>query len=164
VGQAIQRLAAVRLGRGFLPLAMLLVIGLGEMIGAPAGQAGLPLAVGATVAAGAMLAHGLRVVQRAFGTPPRSWWALASVGGLLPLVFGVYVLGWRGLRLIARWDGFADVASGIVFTALGYWILRSWQRLFELETLATVMDLGAVAEGTAPDQASGVDHDREGGR
>ena len=59
-------------------------------------------------------------------------------------VFGVYVLGWQGLRSIARWDGVMDVLTGIFFTAMGYWILRSWQRLSELETLATVMSLGGT--------------------
>lgn len=143
VGPAIQRLAASRLGRGFLPLAVLLLVGLSEMIGGRRPGAGaLLLALGSLASAGAMLAYGLGAVQRAFGMPRKSWWPLATAGGLVPLVFGVYVLGWRGLRLIARWNGVPSVAAGAAFVALGFWTLFSWQRIAELETLASVMTLG----------------------
>jgi hypothetical protein len=150
VGGAIQRLAAVRLGRAFLPLGVLLLIGLGEMIaGRVPGLDPFLLAVGAPASAGAMLAYGLGVVQRAFGRPP-AWWPFAMMGGLVPLAFGVYVLAWRGLRLVARWDGITGVLTGIFFSLLGYWILRACQRLSELETLATVMSLGGSTVEETP--------------
>ncbi|MCG6955610.1 MAG: hypothetical protein LJF04_06425 [Gemmatimonadetes bacterium] len=155
VGGAIQRLAAARLGRAFLPLAVLLLVGLGEMIaGQVPGLDPFLLAVGAPASAGAMLAYGLGVVQRAFGRRP-SWWPFAMVGGLVPLAFGVYVLGWRGLRLVARWDGISGVLTGIFFSMLGYWILRACQRLSELETLATVMSLGGASVEEVPRGATG---------
>jgi hypothetical protein len=150
VGEAIQRLAAARLGRAFLPLGVLLLVGLGEMIGGRVpGLDPFLLAVGAPASAGAMLAYGLGVVQRSFGRPP-GWWPLAMVGGVVPLAFGVYVLGWRGLRLVARWDTIAGVLTGLFFSLLGYWVLRACQRLSELETLATVMSLsGRAADGVS---------------
>jgi hypothetical protein len=45
--------------------------------------------------AAAMIAYGQRVVQHAFGRPPRWWMALAAVGSSIPPAFGVYVLGWH---------------------------------------------------------------------
>jgi hypothetical protein len=160
VGPAIQRLAAARLGRGFLPLGVLLLVGLSEMIGSRRPGAGaFLLALGALASAGAMLAYGLGAAQRAFGLPRKSWWPLATAGGLVPLVFGVYVLGWRGLRLIARWDGVPGVAAGAAFVALGLWTLVSWQRLAELETLATAMTLrnGTGPEGIGEPEDSGTE-------
>jgi len=164
VGQAIQRLAAARLGRGFLPLAILLLMGLGEMIGGRVpGMDPVLLAVGAPASAGAMLLYGMGVVQRAFGQPRKGWWSLAGAGALIPLAFGIYVLGCRGLRLVARWDGISDVLAGVLFAALGYWVLRSWQRLSELETLATVMTLGGTPGGLReypdPPDGTGESHD-----
>jgi hypothetical protein len=164
VGPAIQRLAAARLGRGFLPLGVLLLVGLGEMIsGRVPGSGPLLLAVGAPASAGAMLAYGLGVVQRAFGRERRPWWPLATAGGLVPLAFGVYVLGWRGLRLVAGWNGIPEVLTGVFFTLLGFWILRSWQRLSELETLATVMTLGATVTEDGPGTAGDPGRGEEGG-
>jgi hypothetical protein len=155
VGGAIQRLAAVRLGRAFLPLGVLLLVGLGEMIaGQKPGLDAFLLAVGAPASAGAMLAYGFGVVRRAFGRPP-GWWPLAMVGGLVPLAFGVYVLGWRGLRLVAHWDGVTGVLAGIFFSLLGYGVLRACQRLSELETLATVMSMGGTSVEEIPHGGTG---------
>jgi len=139
VGKAIQDLAAARLGRAFVPLALLCLVGVAGMV---TGYGGLELALGAPLVAGAMLAHGLRVVQRAFGRPPRAWMALATVAGILPLAFGLYVLGWRGLRTLGELDGPTGVVSGLFFTVLGVWVLRSWMKLLELGRLAETMVMG----------------------
>lgn len=162
VGPAIQRLAAARLGRGFFPLGVLFLVGLGEMVDTRSGGAGpLVLAFGAPVSAAAMLAYGLGVVQRAFGHAPRAWWPLATAGGFVPLAFGLYVLGWLGLRGIARWNSASSVATGVAFGALGVWTLRSWQRLSELERLAAVMTLGGRPDldGTAERKDEGSEEE-----
>ena len=139
VGKAIQDLAAARLGRAFVPLALLCLVGVGRMV---TGSGGLELALGAPLVAGAMLGHGLRVVQRAFGRPPKAWMAVAGVAGVLPLAFGVYVLGWRGLRTLGAFDGLLGVGSGLFFTVVGIWVLRSWVKLLELGRLADTMVMG----------------------
>lgn len=165
VGPAIQRLAAVRLGRAFLPLAALLLVGLSQMIGRRvSGWGPFLLAAGAPVSAGAMLAYGLGVVQRAFGQPHKAWWGLATAGGLVPLGFGVYVLGWRGLRLIAHWDGVWSVLTGVSFAILGFWTLRSWQKLSELETLATVMTLSELPGPDAGEGSEDGEHQEPEGK
>jgi hypothetical protein len=140
VGSAIQNLVAARLGRGFAPLALLCLVGLGEML-AGVGSGWL-LAVGAPLTAGAMLAYGMRVVQRAFGRPARLWMRAAVASSLLPPVFGVYVLGWRGLRAAAAWEGLTAGLGGIFLAALGAWTLRAWLRLLEVRRLAEVMTAG----------------------
>ena len=139
VGSAIQDMAATRLGRGFLPLGLLFLVGLGQML---RGGGGFALAAGAPLAAGAMLAYGLRVVQRAFGRPARPWMILAVVGGLLPPVFGVYVLGWLGLRSVAEGGGLASFVGGVVMVGLGIWVLRAWMQIMELHRLAETMAMG----------------------
>jgi hypothetical protein len=60
------------------------------------------------------------------------------------------VLGWRGLRLVAHWDGVTGVLAGILFSLLGYGVLRACQRLSELETLATVMSMGGTSVEEIP--------------
>lgn len=146
VGQAIQKLAAKRLGRAFLPLGLLFLGGLGQML---ATGGGLVLAAGAPLSAGAMLAYGLRVVERAFGKPPRPWMALAVAGSVVPPAYGVWVLGWGGLRTLAGGGGVLAGALGVVLSVLGLWVLRAWVRILELHRLAEVMALGAAGQGDA---------------
>lgn len=146
VGRAIQDLAAARLGRAFVPVALIFLVGVGEML---TGAQGLELAFAAPLAAAAMLAHGLRVVQQAFGRPRRWWAVLTPAAGVLPLGLGLYVLGWRGLRTLAEYNGLTGLASGAFFTLVGLWILRVWTRLLELGTLADAMVMG---DGTGGDR------------
>ncbi len=146
VGQAIQRLAAKRLGRAFLPLALLFLTGLGRMLSA---HEGFLLAAGAPLSAGAMLAYGLRVVERTFGKPPRPWMALAVVGGVVPPAYGLWVLGWEGLRTLASGGGLSAVVVGVLMSVLGVWVLRAWVRILELNRLAEVMALGGSDGGDA---------------
>ena len=143
VAGAIQDLAAARLGRGFLPMGVLLLVGLVELgTRGPGDGSALLLASGALASAGAMLAHGLRVVQESFGRPPRLWMTLARWVTMLPLLFGLYVLGWRGLRQLAVGEGLASLALGIVFAVMGSWVLRAWMRVVEVEQLARLMTFG----------------------
>jgi hypothetical protein len=138
VATAVQDLVAARLGRGFVPLAILFVTGIAEKIVAP-GFSVPALSLGAVAAAGTMLAYGLRISQRAFARAERAWMAWAMVGSLVPPIFGLYVLAWRGLRQIASGSGPAGVAAGIAFAGIGVWAIRSWMKVVEVERLAQVM-------------------------
>ncbi|NJD17948.1 MAG: hypothetical protein FIA95_01500 [Gemmatimonadetes bacterium] len=139
VGRAIQKLAAARLGRGFVPLALLFLVGIAQML---RGSGGLVLALGAPISAGAMLAYALRVVERAFGRPSRPWMPLAGAAGVVPPAFGLWVLGWLGLRALAGGGGVIATVSAVVLTALGAWVLRAWLKILELHTLAEAMSVG----------------------
>lgn len=143
VGAAIQRMAAVRLGRAFVPLALLLLVGVGRML---TGGGGLVLALGAPLAAGAMLAYGLRVVQTAFGRPRRGWMTAALAAGVIPPTYGIWVLGWLGLRTLADGGGATALLSGGLMALLGGWVVVGWLRILELARLAEVMALGGGAE------------------
>ncbi|HSW31505.1 MAG TPA: hypothetical protein VLH75_18610 [Longimicrobiales bacterium] len=136
VGRAIQRLAAARLGRGFVPLALLFLVGLAKLVW---GSGGLVLALGAPLSAGAMLVYALRVVERSFGRPPGAWMSLAGPAWIVPVGFGVWVLGWLGLRGVAVGGGVIPVVSALLFTGLGVWVLRAWHRILELHSLAEAM-------------------------
>lgn len=144
VGRAIQKLAAARLGRGFVPLALLFLLGVAQMV---RGTGGLVLALGAPLSAGAMLAYSLRVVQKAFGRPPRPWTPLAGAAGIVPLTFGLWVLGWLGLRALALGGGPIAMVTAGVLTVLGLWALRAWLKVQELQSLAETMTLGLPGGG-----------------
>jgi hypothetical protein len=140
VAAAVQDLVAKRLGRGFVPLGVLFVIGVVQRLVAPGGGA-LWLSAGALATAGAMLAYGLRISQRAFDRPHRVWMSLAMLGSLVPLAFGLYVLGWLGLRRMALGEGLSAIGVGIAFAAMGTWVMRSWMKVVEVERLAQVMTM-----------------------
>ena len=140
VGSAIQNLVAQRLGRGFIPLGVVCLLGLGEVLSGR--SSGWLLALGAPCSAGVMLASGMRLTQKAFGRPDRTWMKVAGALGLLPPAFGLYVLGWRGLRAAAAWDGWAAGLGGVLIAALGAWVLRAWLRLLEMRRLAEAMTAG----------------------
>ena len=150
VGAAIQNLIAVRLGRGFLPVAAVGCVGVAEVLfGTPPRAHGWALGLGALATAAAMLGYGLRIVQRAFGRPARWWMGAALVGSLVPPVFGVYVLGWQGLRRLAEGGSAAAMVLAILLTGAGVWLLRSWMRIVEVERLAGVMVVDMHEGGSA---------------
>jgi len=147
IGVAIQDLAAARMGRAFVPLAVVFVVGIIRLV--MGADSGLWAAGGALLTGVATLAFGLRISQLAFGRPSRLWMVLARIGGLIPLSFGPYLFGWLGLRAVAAGGGWIEVATGVLFTVLGFWTMRSWMRVVELERLAETMT-----------SAAGLDFDR----
>jgi hypothetical protein len=140
VATAVQELVAARLGRGFVPLAILLVVGAAQGLFA-SGEGDLLLPLGAVGAGCAMLAYGLRISQRAFALPHRAWMSWAMLGSLVPPLFALYVLGWRGLRQLATGRGLGEFGIGIAFAVLGTWTMRSWMKVVEVERLARVMTM-----------------------
>ncbi len=147
VGRAVQDLTAARLARGFIPLALLCVAGVLEWLRGAGAERTLVLVLGGPAAGAAMLAYGLKGVQTALGRPARPWMALAVLGGVVPLVFGIYVLGWLGLRGIALGGGPATVGVSVGFVLLGMWVLRSWWKLVEVQGLVRVMSMPLPGEG-----------------
>ena len=140
VATAVQDLVAKRLGRGFVPLGVLFVVGVAQRLVASGGGA-LWLSLGALATGAAMLAYGLRISQRAFGHPHRLWMSLAMLGSLVPLAFGLYVLGWLGLRRMATGEGPGAIGIGIAFAGMGTWVMRAWMKVVEVERLAQVMTM-----------------------
>jgi hypothetical protein len=136
----IQDLMAGRLGRGFVPLGVLSVVGLLELLSIDfiAGD-GLVLVLGAIAAGVAMLSCGLRVSQLAFGRAKRPWMSAAMLFSLIPPGFAVYVLAWRGLRLFVVGTGVSGLATAGFFTVAGAWTMYSWTKVAELERLSLAM-------------------------
>ena len=140
VGRAIQELMANRLGRGFMPLALLSVVGLLDLLWFDfTGGDGFELVLGAIAAGVAMLCYGLRVSQLAFGHAQRPWMSAAMLFSLIPPGFAVYVLAWRGLRFFVVGSGVSGLATSIFFTLAGGWVMYSWTKVAELERLSLVM-------------------------
>ena len=143
IGQAIQDVTAARLGRAFVPLASIAVAGVVEVVLVGlASTGGWLLVSGAAATAGAMLAFGLRNTQLAFGRPHRPWMSFAMLGSLIPPAFTIYVLAWRGLRLIAGGDDVTMRLMGVGMALMGAWALRSWMQLVEVQSLARAMSPG----------------------
>ncbi|MCH2470336.1 MAG: hypothetical protein MK486_10010 [Gemmatimonadetes bacterium] len=140
MGRVIQDLMAGRLGRGFVPLGVLSVVGLRELLSIDfiAGD-GLVLVLGAIAAGVAMLSCGLRVSQLAFGRAKRPWMSAAMLFSLIPPGFAVYVLAWRGLRLFVVGTGVSGLATAGFFTVAGAWTMYSWTKVAELERLSLAM-------------------------
>lgn len=145
VADAIQALMAARLGLGFLPLGILFALGaFGAIRGAPMG---MPLALGTIATSAAMLAYGLRVVQRAIGRPDRIWMSLATAGSVVPPLFSLYVVGWLGLKQLSDFGSAIGWGLAIVHVGVGLWVLRCWMRVVEIERLAQVMTFNLDGEG-----------------
>ena len=140
MGRVIQDLMAGRLGRGFVPLGVLSVVGLLELLSIDfiAGD-GWVLVLGAIAAGVAMLSCGLRVSQLAFGRAKRPWMSAAMLFSLIPPGFAVYVLAWRGLRLFVVGTGVSGLATAGFFTVAGAWTMYSWTKVAELERLSLAM-------------------------
>ncbi|MDH3272318.1 MAG: hypothetical protein OEN56_13345 [Gemmatimonadota bacterium] len=147
VANAIQDLVAARLGRGFVPLALLFGVGAVDVLRAAPG--GWLLAGGALFASGAMLACGLRIVQRSLSRPDRPWMEFAMLTSVVPPVYALYVLGWRGLRALAEGLSSVGVLVAVLHVLVGVWLLRSWMRVVEIERLVEVMSVHSEGEGTS---------------
>jgi len=142
---AIQTLMAARLGRAFIPLGIVFVVGLLRVIFTP--HAAMSVPAGAVVAVVATLGYGLRVVQKALSRPPRAWMTVAAVTGLITPLYGLYLLGWEGLRLLSL-SSLAQLAVATLHVGLGVWVLRSWMKVVEIERLARIMLMNPQDGGT----------------
>ncbi len=133
VGTAVQRTAAATLGRGFIPLMALGLTGLIQgLLGRLFATEVMILMLGSVVTAAAMLAYGQLAVHKAFGRPKRAWMVVATMSGLVPYVFGVYVVVGFGLMPLRGGLGLGRVLATLFFVAMGAWCLRSQWRLTDL--------------------------------
>lgn len=149
VAEALQDLAATRLGRGFRPLSMLFVLGVAGVVMNVPGA--LLVASGAVFSAAVLLALAMRTVQRVMGRPDRVWMSLVDLASFVPPLYGVFLVGWRGLRGVGVAAGPAALFSAILHAALGVWVLRCWLQVAEIERLAHVMAANVDSTGEQSD-------------
>jgi hypothetical protein len=103
---------------------------------------------GAPVAAVALVALGMRGVDRAVGAEGRGWAAVPGFVWVVPWGYGVFVLGWPGLLLLR--DALAagaplQGAAGVASSLLGLQVLRTSARVGEVARLGGVMGGGGIA-------------------
>ena len=136
MGEAVQRTAAANLGRAFPPLVALAVTGLVQGLRGTlfAGEV-FVLVGGSILVAIAMLAYGQLAVHKALGRPKRAWMVVASVGGLLPYAFGLYVVVGLGIMPLAGGFGLRRILATLFFVGAGGWSLLSQWRLTDLHVL-----------------------------
>lgn len=133
VGTAVQSTVAAILGRAFLPLMALGITGLVEGLrGRLYADEVVVLLLGSVLTAAAMLAYGQLAVHKAFGRPKRAWMLAATMSGLLPYVFGVYVVVGFGFMPLRGGLGVGQVIATLFFVGTGAWCLRSQWRLTDL--------------------------------
>jgi len=147
VGAAIQNLIATRVGRGFVPLAMVFGFGVLQFANEGWTPASMAVVAGSLLAAVAMLSYGLRVAQLAFGHTERVWMNFALWASIIPPVFSLYLLVWRGLRWFLVGEGLSGAATAIFFTVIGGWAMKAWMKVVEVERLAEVMLMGPQTGG-----------------
>ncbi len=148
VGTAVQSTAAAILGRGFLPLVALGITGLVEGLrGRLFADEVVVLLLGSVLTAAAMLAYGQLAVHKAFGRPKRAWMLAASMSGLLPYVFGVYVVVGFGFMPLRGGLGLGRVIATLFFVGTGAWCLRSQWRLTDLHLFVGSLSKLAGAPG-----------------
>ena len=145
VRDAVQNLMAARLGRAFLPLAVVGVMHIGRIVVGVPGA--LWVALGAVSSVLATLAYGLRVVQRALGRPRRLWMSAAGATNLISPAFGLYLLSWEGLGRLAPGAERLTIVVAILHVALGVWVLRTWWQVMEIERLARIMLMNPYQDG-----------------
>lgn len=68
---------------------------------------------------------------------------------VVPPVYALYVLGWRGLRALAEGLSSVGVLVAVLHVLVGVWLLRSWMRVVEIERLVEVMSVHSEGEGTS---------------
>ncbi|GMR12002.1 MAG: hypothetical protein BMS9Abin29_0189 [Gemmatimonadota bacterium] len=149
VGTAVQRTVASTLGRGFVPLMALGLTGLVEGLrGRLFATEVVALVLGSLLTAAAMLAYGQLAVHKAFGRPKHAWAGLASMGGMVPYVFGVYVVVGFGLMPLRGGVGLGRLVATLFFVAMGSWCLRSQWRLTDLHLFVrSISEPAAVVGG-----------------
>ena len=125
-----ETLAMRLLTRALLPLALVVLltairVGLGTY-----GSRGTTILLwGGLVAAATLIIYALPTVLMARGKP-RPWWTgVASVLGLLPLLYGLYLGAIGGALGAFRAESIMEAGLGVLFLLAGFAFLRDFSRL-----------------------------------
>jgi hypothetical protein len=65
---------------------------------------------------------------------------------LVPPVYAVYVLAWRGLWGFVTGSGASGAIAAFFFATMGSWAMRSWMRVSEVQRLSKVVAMGLSTE------------------
>lgn len=147
VAGVMQDLAAVRLGRGLLPIALLVLLAIGLATMGVVGLAtALTLALGAVVSAGGMLLYGNAAVLKATPGSDGRRVGVQTLAGTLPYLFSFYVMVAYGLRPLTDAAGVRSKLLGGVFLVVSFWLLWHLSRLAQLHRLAKTMSVPGPGE------------------
>jgi hypothetical protein len=116
---------------GVFALAVVLVFAVARLITRGNSSDYLVLLVGSLLSGPIVLYWGLLAAIK----PKRSWpLALLSWSAFIPYVFGVYLVGYRGIwRLVLLYKGFSwlQLVSAVIFVVLGWAVVNSLYRATE---------------------------------
>ena len=132
-GALAERLLVEQLGHCLFPLALVLIVGIvlgvQEGFGAPET---LALLIGAGASAVAMFLYALPTVRLSSGGERRRWMVLVALGGIVPFVFGLYLMVIVGIWMPVRAPSLGSAGLGVFALATGFWYLRGLGRLAQL--------------------------------
>ncbi len=156
-GALAERLLVEQLGHCSFPLVLVIVVGVILGIQGGFGAPGtLVLLIGAFVSGVAMFLYALPTVLLSSGGKKRPWMVFATLGGIAPFAFGLYLILVVGLWSPVRAPSLGNAGLGALFLATGFWYLRGLGRLAQLvRRIDQVMRL----EGDSADE--GVPQDVE---
>ncbi len=118
------------LTRAMIPLVIVIALTTARIAIGTFGPRGTTvLLYGALVAAVTMFIYALPTVFMARGKP-RPWWTgIASVLGIVPLLYGIYLGAVGGALGAFRADSILEAALGVLFLLAGFAYVRDFSRL-----------------------------------
>ena len=132
-GALAERLLVEQLGHCSFPLVLVVIVGvilgLQDGFGAPGT---LVLLIGAVVSGVAMFLYALPTVLLSSGRKKSRWMVFATLGGIVPFVFGLYLIFVVGLWHPVRAPSLGNAGLGALALATGFWYLRGLGRLAQL--------------------------------
>ncbi|MDX1396596.1 MAG: hypothetical protein R3195_19605 [Gemmatimonadota bacterium] len=125
-----QALTLRLLTRATIPLVIVIILTVARIAVGTFGQRGTTILLyGALVAAVAMFVYALPTVFMAQGKP-RPWWTgIASVLGVLPLLYGLYLGAIGGALGAIRAENLVEAGLGVLFLLAGFAYVRDFSRL-----------------------------------
>jgi hypothetical protein len=144
-GGKIQRETAKTLGPAIVAVTVILVLAIVQNVrfGFRAADY-IVLIIGSVVSMVVMLSYGLTSIMRAYGSPMKPWMGLATIGGMLPNFFFMYVLIYRGIWFIAVpiINGYSYIISGSYYTPIFQELMFCTLSLYSLRQFLKITEMG----------------------
>jgi hypothetical protein len=163
-----QRATVDQIGRASLPLVIIVLFSLTQGIRFGFATSDyLFLLLASMISGSAMFFFGLLEIHKAMGEEKRPWMFFAALGGFVPYLFSLYLIGVRGIWSLTQLRQGASVSlivASVSFVLLGYWFLRAYWRLTEIraENFDASIEAIASAAGIATSRHAFASRSRAG--
>jgi hypothetical protein len=144
-GVKIQRETARILGPAIVAVAVILVLTIVQSVRFVFRATDyIVLIIGSVVSMVVMLGYGLTSIMRAYGSPMKPWMGLATIGGMLPNFFFMYVLIYRGIWCLAVpiISGYSYIISGSYYNPIFQELMFCTLSLYSLRQFLKITEIG----------------------